>query len=161
MGVKAIIKYTKELKADIAKYEAYKKEHLSSDLYDDNLIETKERLQEVRIMYREFFGKSYFQIMDEIVNRVIERYLGDFYYHDLRLIRDSESKKFAWCVRDYGSHMVSLEGTEEDIKNTKEWVDAIEKNYGNRSELYMIDTYAGVVRKLNSFQDIKYSIKRV
>lgn len=127
--------------------------------FEDDIIEKENRIHELYRLWGKFKENPLIQKMSTIVDKKVEHYHQDFFYHDLRLIEDYEGDRFAWYVGDCGTHIIWLDNfTEEKEQSQQEHLKAVQNNYG-RYDLYECNLTTHQFRKMKyenlSFRRIK------
>ena len=73
------------------------------------------------------------QKMENIVKRTLKGYKTDFYNIDTKTIKEIETSRqkesIIWIVRELGTHIVYLTGSEQDISWNKNYYHAIRNNW--------------------------------
>lgn len=128
---KMVEELIKKSKAEIAEYQRRDSKFVNS-LYDKEIADEELRIKELKRLNTKYESTELYKLMNAIVEKKVEGYHADFYFHDLILMEKWGPGRFAWSVGNCGTHMLWLDNENEEMEtNQKNWVDALKSNYGH------------------------------
>lgn len=93
-------------------------------------------------MKKQFTTENLLQKMENIVKRTLKSYKSDFYNYDVSMINTIDGKKekqrLVWIVRELGTFLIYMDGTEEEKKASNDFLQAIRATWNNRKEYQII-----------------------
>lgn len=132
----------------------------------DEIKEKTERLNEIKRLWELFKENELVLKMKDIVEKYVSHYETDFYYNDLINLEKSE-RQFMWYVYASGTHFVWLEGTDEEINNSKDWFNAIRtcKSKNNevdpRHRMFVVDQKHNRFKRIKSYSEVTFRVMEI
>jgi hypothetical protein len=102
--------------------------------------------------------KPHIRQMAEIVERTVEVYILDFYYHDLLFLSRCQARSYAWVPYACGTHMVALQASSaaEAVSVTRTLAHLARENPPRAP--HIVDTVRQMLRR-TTWQEVMRSVR--
>lgn len=152
-----------EAKQELLNEKEHQARSHAPDLYEEGIAEKKERVRQLRRLWKTHKDRPVVQQMDALVQKLVQHFHQDFYYHDL-MIMESYHGQFGWLVGECGTHFLKLEAeTEEEAHENQMALEVIRlSSYPRQYKTFLVDQQKGTMKPIRFDQlSIRFDQKLV